>query len=277
MSEKGFIASIEGCVITEAAFFINVRRTLAFLQHFLRHQKALIRDIFFWRLMQFRFEETEKITFTDEEILRDLADVVQGAEMIVDIHERLFQEWRNGGHFLGKRGAGEAEIIKKLAEQMREQFFKGLCVAYLMIIVCLAKNIARDGVICEANDFHTTGNQACALHAVPLFIKEDIVSLIIHRGVDLDEMILQRADKHKIALFQFIALALDNVRGVPLQKEDELVHTVRMHGISIAGDLFCFDMAVVNILTFGDVIVHREVRSLRIFLTVYHAASVFAI
>lgn len=277
MTEKGFIASVEGGVITEAAFFINMGRALAFFQHFLRHQKSFVRDIFFGCLMQFRFEEAEKIAFADEKLLRDLTDVVQGAEVIVDIRERLFQERGSGGRFFGKRGAGKAEIIKKLAEQMGEQFFKGLRVTDLVVIVCLAKDITCDDIIGKVDNFHTAGNQAGTLHAVSFFIKENIVPLVIHRRVDLDEMILQRADKHEITLFQLVALALDDMRSIPFQKENELIHTVRMHGISIAGDLFRFDMIVVNILTFGDVIVHREVCSLCILLIVYHAASVFAI
>ena len=89
-----------------------------------------------------------------------------------------------------------------------------------------------------------------------LCIEKDIVSLVIRRGIDLNEVILQGADEQQIAFFQLVALAFNDVRGIAIQKINQLIHTVCVHGIGVAGDIFRALVFIKDILTFGNVIVH---------------------
>ena len=128
---------------------------------------------------------------------------------------------------------GEAYVVKKLGDEQVQEPFKGILVAVLTIKIQLFKKLLEDCVAGDVYHLDVVGNEPCAFYSVSFYIEKNIIALVFSGCVYLDEMILKRADKDKIALFQLVLSVFDDVCGISVNEIQKLVAVVyfgRMRG-----------------------------------------------
>ena len=141
---------------------------------------------------------------------------------------------------------------------MREYLFKGVAVTALMVQIALVKNILDYTVSREIYDLNIIGKKLYAVYVMIFCVEKDIVAFISCRRVDLNEMILKRADQNEIPRFQLVFSVLYNVRSITVQKIDQFIRIVRMHRIGVAGKTFRDLMLEKHSIRCPDIIVYHK-------------------
>ena len=103
VTEKNGVISVEGGIVAKSTLLANVGRLFTGVEHLLRKKQTLFHDVLSWCLVELLLKQSKKIALTDKEVICDLLNVGDRAEIFIRVLECLGDQRRERVTLLGMR------------------------------------------------------------------------------------------------------------------------------------------------------------------------------